>query len=37
LVDYDENENEADFIQNERVKTMGAKIFADDHTNVEAR
>jgi hypothetical protein len=36
LVDYDEEYDEEDFIQNERVKTMSAKTFADNHTEVEA-
>jgi hypothetical protein len=36
-VDYDEEDDEDDIIRNERDKTMSAKIFGDNHTEVEAR
>jgi hypothetical protein len=37
LVDYSEEDDEEDFIRNENAKTMSAKTFADNHTEVEAR
>jgi hypothetical protein len=36
LVDYDEEDDEEDIIRNEKDKTMSARTFADNHTEVEA-